>query len=380
MACNMLKFAIYWRYIALEVNRVEFTRQDTKIFKGIAILLMLYHHLFAFPERVLDGQFVSLWYFNDTNLSVCLGAFGCICLPIFTFLSGYGLYRSSLRGESSAALAARHIKSLYKTYWMVFFVCLPVVVYKTLFYRRSLIMYDIVYNFLGLSFSFNSEWWFVLPFTVLLVLFPAIKRFAERPNAGLYIDLFLVIILNAVIVYIVPYVMELNVFTGFSSTVFWARTKEVLEILPAFLTGVIFARWDVLSRIKERLGGRALWCAAAIAGMCAVFIIRAHSSKYFNFIPAVAFLMCVTVLLPTKLMMLAGRVLEKLGEESAIMWLVHTFFCYYWLQRLVYAPKYSPLIFLWLVALSYGSAKLIRLLWKWLGTMCLRLSRPRSEV
>ena len=358
---------------------MEFTKQDTKIIKGVAICFMLFHHLFAFPERVTEGTFVSLWYFNETNLAVCLGAFGRICVPIFTFLSGYGIYRSSLKNEDCSALAVRHIKSLYKTYWMVFFVCLPVIVYKSFFSRRSLIAYDIIYNFLGLSFSFNNEWWFVLPFAVLLVLFPAMKRFAERRRAGLCIDLFLVLILNAVIVYIIPYVMTLSVFAGLSSTVFWSRTREVLELLPAFLTGIIFARWDVLSAVKTRFGGRLSWCAAAVAGMCAIFLVRAHNAKYYDFVNAAAFVMCLIVLLPTKLMALAGKVLAKLGEESAIMWLVHTFLCYYWLQRLVYAPKYAVLIFLWLVMLSYGFAKLIRLLWKWTCRLVKRLS-ARKEV
>ena len=258
--------------------------------------------------------------------------------------------------------------------------CLPVIVYKSFFSRRSLIAYDIIYNFLGLSFTFNNEWWFVLPFAVLLVLFPAMKRFAERRRAGLCVDLFIVLILNAVIVYIIPYVMTLSVFAGLSSTVFWSRTREVLELLPAFLTGIIFARWDVLSAVKTRFGGRLLWCAAAVAGMCAIFLVRAHNAKYYDFVNAAAFVMCLTVLLPTKPMALAGRVLAKLGEESAIMWLVHTFLCYYWLQRLVYAPKYAVLIFLWLVVLSYGFAKLIRLLWKLIGTVCSRLLKPRTEV
>ncbi len=346
---------------------MEFTKQDTKIIKGVAICLMLCHHLFAFPERVEAGEFVSLWYFNETNLSVCLGTFGRICVPIFTFLSGYGLYRSSLNGGDVSALTARHIKSLYKTYWMVFFVCLPVIVYKNLFLRRSLIMYDIIYNFLGLSSSFNNEWWFVLPFAVLLVLFPAIKRFVERRNAGLYIDLFLVLIINAVIVYIIPYIMTLNVFTVFASTVFCDRARELLELLPAFLTGVIFARWDVLSAAKARLRGRLLWCIAAVAVMCAIFLVRTRNAKCYDFINAAVFILCLTALLPTKPMLLAGKVLARLGEESAIMWLVHTFLCYYWLQRLVYLPKYSPLIFIWLVVLSYGFARVIRLLWKTAG-------------
>ncbi len=355
--------------ISSEVNIVEFTKQDTKILKGIAICLMLCHHLFAFPERVEAGEFVSLLYFNGTSLSVCLGAFGCLCLPIFTFLSGYGLYRSSLNGGDVSALTARHIKSLYKTYWMVFFVCLPVIVYKDLPHLRSQMACDIIYNFLGLSFSFNNEWWFVLPFAVLLVLFPAIKRFAERAHGGLYIDLFLVLLLNACIVYILPAVMAHGVFADLTASALYARSKEVLEILPSFLAGVILARYDVLSQIKTAANGRAAWCAAAAAGMCGVFLVRAHSGKCYAFICAAVFILCLTALLPTKPMILAGKVLARLGEESAIMWLVHTFLCYYWLQWLVYLPKYSPLIFLWLVALSYGFAKLIRLLWKAVGRL-----------
>ena len=74
---------------------MEFTKRDTKFIKGVAICLMLYHHLFAFPERVTEGVFISLWSFNDTNLSVCLGAFGRICVPLFTLMSGYGCYLSS---------------------------------------------------------------------------------------------------------------------------------------------------------------------------------------------------------------------------------------------------------------------------------------------
>ncbi|MDO4362658.1 MAG: acyltransferase [Eubacteriales bacterium] len=342
---------------------MEFTKRDTKFIKGVAICLMLYHHLFAFPERVTEGVFISLWSFNDTNLSVCLGAFGRICVPLFTLMSGYGCYLSSLRGGDTGALVRRHIWGLYKTFWMVFAVCLPVLVYK---WRamRSLLAYEVIYNFLGLSTSFNDEWWFVLPFAVLLALFPAIKRFVERKNAALYTDLFLVAVLNTVIVYIIPAVMEQPVFSMLSQTVFWARVEELLEILPAYVTGCILARYDVLSRVKTRFGGQPLWCCAALAGMLAIFFVRPYNHEYYDFVNAAVFAVLFAVLLPAKPMQLAGKVFEKLGEESAMMWLTHTFFCYYWLQRLVYLPRYSPLIFLWLTALSYGSAKLIRLIYR----------------
>ena len=204
----------------------------------------------------------------------------------------------------------------------------------------------------------------MLPFAVLLALFPAIKRFVERKNAALYTDLFLVAVLNTVIVYIIPAVMEQPVFSMLSQTVFWARVEELLEILPAYVTGCILARYDVLSRVKTRFGGQPLWCCAALAGMLAIFFVRPYNHKYYDFVNAAVFAVLFAVLLPAKPMQLAGKVFEKLGEESAMMWLTHTFFCYYWLQRLVYLPRYSPLIFLWLTALSYGSAKLIRLIYR----------------
>lgn len=354
---------------------MEFTRRDTKILKGVAICLMLYHHLFAFPERVMAGSFVSLYYFNDTNLSVCLGAFGRICVPMFTFLSGYGCYMASTQEENMSALVQKRLWGLYKTFWMVFFVCLPGILYTHRYSRPSDMISELVYNFLSLHSTFNEEWWFVLPFALLLVLFPAIKRFLERERASLYTDFLITVMINAVIVYIIPVIAEEKLFSAARETVFWKHTEELLEILPAYITGCVFARYNLLSEAKARFGGRPAWCAAALAAMLAVFFIRSVNRDYYDFINAAVFILALTVLLPLKPMRLIGRAFEKLGEQSALMWLTHTLLCYHWLQPLVYAPKYAPLIFLWLVVLSYGFAKLIRLFYKLLGRVYGKLSR-----
>lgn len=345
---------------------MEFTKKDTNIIKGAAICLMLLHHLFAFPERVQAGTFISLVSHGSTNLAVLIGAFGRICVPMFTFLSGYGIYRSSLSGkETPTALSARHIFSLYKTYWMVFTVCLPAIVLKNIYMRTDLI-YELIYGFLGLSTTFNAEWWFFLPFIIMLVLFPSIKRFIERERAGLYTDLFLVVVLNTVFMYIVPEMIKWDILSPFASTVFYGRLREVMIIMPAFLVGCIFARYDILSTLKTRIGGKPLWCVAALIGMVAVYFVRSVNNKYYDFVNAAVFIVCITVLLPLKPVQAVGRVFEALGKESAVMWLTHTFLCIYWCQRLVYAPKYAVLVFIWLVALSYVLAKLIRFVWKWL--------------
>ena len=46
-----------------------FTKKHTDIAKGIAILLMVYHHLFVIPERI-GGNYVSLLRFGGFGFAI----------------------------------------------------------------------------------------------------------------------------------------------------------------------------------------------------------------------------------------------------------------------------------------------------------------------
>lgn len=48
-------------------------------------------------------------------------------------------------------------------------------------------------------------------------------------------------------------------------------------------------------------------------------------------------------------------VLKFVGKYSTYIWLTHTFFGYYFFQKLTFFPRYSWLIFLWCLALSIGT-------------------------
>lgn len=74
-----------------KMRELNFTKEHTKIAKGIAILLMLTHHLFAFPDRIhLDQGYISLFSIGDNNIEFIMGVFGNICISMYIFLSGYG--------------------------------------------------------------------------------------------------------------------------------------------------------------------------------------------------------------------------------------------------------------------------------------------------
>ena len=75
------------------------TREKSLYLKCFAILLMLIHHLFTFSDRLPEGGYISLFPLQDLTIEQFLGGFGKVCVCIFLFLSGYGLYISYYQKE-----------------------------------------------------------------------------------------------------------------------------------------------------------------------------------------------------------------------------------------------------------------------------------------
>lgn len=76
-----------------------FTKEDTRVIKGIAVMLMLMliHHLYFFPDRMIGNGLscqLGVW---EQNFVQYISAFGKICVSIFFFLSGYGIYKSAIK-------------------------------------------------------------------------------------------------------------------------------------------------------------------------------------------------------------------------------------------------------------------------------------------
>lgn len=86
---------------------------------------MLVHHLWGFPDRVFttgDGFDMSFIAFGECWY-IYLAHFGKICVSIFFFLGGYGMMKS-YQVEKLDLIGK--LKGLYKTYWEVFCVFIPI--------------------------------------------------------------------------------------------------------------------------------------------------------------------------------------------------------------------------------------------------------------
>lgn len=67
------------------------TKEETQQLKGIAMLMMVWLHLFGTNLEILDGceKYIYLW--NGDPLIYVMRKFARMCVVFYTFLGGYGL-------------------------------------------------------------------------------------------------------------------------------------------------------------------------------------------------------------------------------------------------------------------------------------------------
>ena len=71
-----------------------FTQEDTRRLKGLAVILMIVHHLFIIAGRINADLFpVPQIHLFGSSFMALSAAFGKICVSLFFILSGFGQYR-----------------------------------------------------------------------------------------------------------------------------------------------------------------------------------------------------------------------------------------------------------------------------------------------
>ena len=100
---------------------MKFTKENTLQLKGIAVIFLLYHHLFNSPSMY---QNFEVSFFHDRkNCEFAFMVWKELC-QFFAFLSAYGLAVSYMKLSEKKGAAdgwiKRRLLKLYKGYWFVF--------------------------------------------------------------------------------------------------------------------------------------------------------------------------------------------------------------------------------------------------------------------
>jgi len=313
----------------------QFTSIDTKKMKGVAIILMLMHHLWYFPTRLAGGElnyFITV--FGHSSLWL-FGCFGKICVSIFFFLGGYGIYCQSKKNNFNIL---NNIKKLYKAYWKVFLIFIPIALifftyqipyckYPSIYARFSGWQWKEVFqNFFGFSYSLNGEWWFLQSYLIAIILFPFVIKIIEK-NSFLK-NIFLIIIACILMTNLFPAIGKLDYLGNLDENFLYRNIFcQSAPYITCFYMGVQFAKENFIIKLKHKISQVIkINYITDIIAIGVIMFFRIFISDSTMDILYVPLLIIFTIDL-FNCIPLIGKVFENLGEHSTNMWLIHSFYC-----------------------------------------------------
>jgi len=350
------------------------TGEQSALLKGLGILMMIYHHIFSTPE-LYGLEYYSVLRFGDINVELHLAWFCKICVGIFAFVSGYGMYYvldkrcgGSARGETLTGYlmsgyreVLRRLGRFYIEYWYVLIIVMGLI----FLFDPDAPAFDfgeLLLNMLGISCSYNGSWWYVLQYVKMMLLLPLTAAFFHGfPNQAQEKRKWVFYISAAVIALLCLLV------GAFWSPGLWNLMLQAghglrISFTLTFLSGYVCARFSVYQKLcknKSRAALRMMGAAALIMSVTAR-ILPARDASYakldFLIVPVFVF----GVLTLTEEVPRLAAALRWFGGLSAYMWLVHIFFLREVFRPVILFTGVSTGIYLTLTVLAVAAAALLK--------------------
>lgn len=351
----------------------SFTKQKTLQLKGVAILLMLAHHLYTFSDRIYIGHYINSGItIYGIDLAVIIGSFGKICVSIFMFLGGYGLYKSFQKNNF-----LDKIINLYKKYWKNFLIFIPLgfiffcnqniytknIGISTRFNDFS--FNKLISDFLVLSSNMNGEWWFLKNYFFGLFI-GYIFIHIMRKNNNVYKESLVIIVWYILTNGVLGYIGNLTKINNFLFNGVFIDNGYTIMLL----VGILFSKYmifDKISYIFKKYSSLEK-CILSLIAIFSIVYIRVFYFDISRDIILTPLFIFFTYNLFDKFNII-NSALEILGKNSTNMWLNHSFFCYYYgfFAKVIYYTNNVIISFVTLLLLSLGSALLTDFMWDFIG-------------
>lgn len=330
---------------------VPISVQKSNQLKSIAILMMLCLHLF---NRDYVGLFQPLLFIGKQPLSYYISLFSDACVPIFAFVSGYGLYYKYVQNKNTYKKDnIQRLKKLYINYWIVlvfFAIALGLIVGKE-GYPGS--FSKLILNISGLDPSYNGAWWFFTTYVFFVLTSKFWFGLLDTINPYLYL-------LALFLVYLMAFYFRIYKTDIFDYIVLnWLHKQSALYFctLFQFMLGVFALKFNwhhkvstVFNHLKQGSLAAIIVIILAIVfhGIVPNFVIAPFTALVFMF-----------MFLQIKLSVFLNRSLDYFKPHSTNIWLIHMFFYMIYFSDFIYSFQYVPLIFFVLLGMCLLSSSVV---------------------
>ncbi|WP_287799165.1 acyltransferase family protein [Anaerostipes sp.] len=341
---------------------MKFTKEHTMQMKGIAIIILLFHHCFLNAQRWATVPYEKLattkgWGYYPISFAPFsshtiqyLASFSKICVAMFVFMTGYGMW-VSYESQKKKTTMSNYIKKRMVTLMTGFLIIFVVTEILAIPTGRFIEVYghdfrSVVYmiiDALGLAKLLGTPlfcltWWYMSLAIVLIMIFPFVHSIMEKYQW--------VVVVASIIV---PRAC------GFG------QSTDLFRYLLAYTLGMYFAQHDLLARIKEKfmeqnVVGKLLSLIVSLIGLAVIIKCRQNAWigwKYLDFWDGFAAMYVIVI---SYIYILNGKWIVKglgfLGKHSMNIFLIHSFYRDVFFHEFTYSFYYAWLDYIVLMAIS----------------------------
>ncbi len=337
------------------------TKNDSFSIKGLAIILMLFHHLYCTADR-FKGFDIDFTPFSQTFV-VNVSFLFKVCVSLFAFITGYGLLKSIANQKFNRRdIVKWNTTRLIKTmsgFWFIYIIAFVVTMiidrlpYTTYFKKTPYAgIFYVANDFLGLANllktpSMCGTWWYMSAAIVFILIIPLVYALSKKVG---YLPIILLITA-------LPRLLKVGYPGG---------TNIYTFILPVIF-GMMFADYDLFNKIEERLPKNKILSYiisfvlfGGLIGLGYIIMLKYDRTDAwelnYGVIPLafVCFFRFCIIRIPG-----INKILEFLGKHSMTIFLTHTFIRHNYLTETVYSFGHFMLIFVIFFAMSLALALLL---------------------
>lgn len=292
----------------MSFNERAISYDTGQVIKGVAIILMVFHHCFGFPG----------WYFSLPSCMHCKPLISAalnarICVYLFAFLTGWFYFHNR---DKSFHYSFKKIIALLANYWIV---CLPLLALVAIFFDYDITREQIFFELLPIK---NSKLiyaaWYVWFYFLALCLLPLLKLIeTDHDKPVRYVAL-------AVIFSIVLWLSGLT-----------NMTNCLQDWFLVILTGYFSAKLKLLENLLHFSKRKNMRYALLLASLIIFITVYAISeplrhwtiiTRLIKCIPAVTLIFCILILKQLIVRLKIWYILRFLGYYSMNVWFIHCIF------------------------------------------------------
>ena len=341
---------------------MKFTKEHTMQMKGIAIIILLFHHCFLNAQRWATVPYEKLattkgWGYYPISFAPFsshtiqyLASFSKICVAMFVFMTGYGMwvsYESQKKKTTMSNYIKKRMVTLMTGFLIIFVVteilAIPTGRFIEVFGHDFRSVVYMIIDALGLAKLLGTPlfcltWWYMSLAIVLIMIFPFVHSIMEKYQW--------VVVVASIIV---PRAC------GFG------QSTDLFRYLLAYTLGMYFAQHDLLARIKEKfmeqnVAGKLLSLIVSLIGLAVIIKCRQNAWigwKYLDFWDGFAAMYMIVI---SYIYILNGKWIVKglgfLGKHSMNIFLIHSFYRDVFFHEFTYSFYYAWLDYIVLMAIS----------------------------